>query len=200
MVEYYLSGVSILLVSVVGVCLNIVSGLVLKFRQRDINQTLRDLLVFLALVNSVFLVLVVMVFSLPQFSSSYSSNVLPYIVPTVLPCTSGAMTGAIPWCVFLSCSIILYREGKGGNNIVLCVAIIQLACHAPRTTIDISDIYQSYHNINYYINHTILVDISHLLLTISASITVCIFTIQVCIINQVRSFLSLLFRDIISVK
>jgi len=61
---------------------------------------------------------------------------------------------------------------------VLCVAIIQLACHAPRTTIDISDIYQSYHNINYYINHTILVDISHLLLTISASITVCIFAIQ----------------------
>ena len=96
MVEYYLSGVSILLVSVVGVCLNIVSGLVLKFRQRDINQTLRDLLVFLALVNSLFLVLVVMVFSLPQFSSSYSSNVLPYIVPTVLPCTSGAMTGQCP--------------------------------------------------------------------------------------------------------
>ena len=96
MVEYYLSGVSILLVSVVGVCLNIVSGIILKSRQRNINQTLRDLLVFLALVNSVFLVLMVMVFSLPQFSSSYSSNVLPYIVPTVLPCTSGAMTGQFP--------------------------------------------------------------------------------------------------------
>ena len=93
MVEYYLSGVSVLLVSVVGVIANIVSGLVIKSRQRDINQTLRDLVVFLALVNSVFLVLMVMVFSLPQFSSTYSNNVLPYIVPTVLPCTSVAMTG-----------------------------------------------------------------------------------------------------------
>ena len=96
--------------------------------------------------------------------------------------------------------VLYYFVLQGGYNIVLCVAIIQLACHAPRTTIDISDIYQSYHNINYYINHTILVDISHLLLTISASITVCIFAIQVCIINPVCSFIILHFRDIISVE
>ena len=100
MVEYYLSGVSILVVSGVGVFANIVSGLVIKSRQRDINQTLRDLVVFLALVNSVFLVLMVMVFSLPQFSSTYSNNVLPYIVPTVLPCTSVAMTGQ---CLSMVC-------------------------------------------------------------------------------------------------
>jgi len=116
MVEYYLSGVSILLVSVVGVCLNIVSGLVLKFRQRDINQTLRDLLVFLALVNSVFLVLVVMVFSLPQFSSSYRSNVLPYIVPAVLPCTSGAMTGSLYLVIALCVETVLTRPGIAMGN------------------------------------------------------------------------------------
>ena len=102
MVEYYLSGVSILVVSGVGVLVNVVSGLVIKSRQRDINQTLRDMVVFLALVNSVFLVLMVMVFSLPQFSSTYSNNVLPYIVPTVLPCTSVAMTGQCV-CVSMVC-------------------------------------------------------------------------------------------------
>ena len=96
MVEYYLSGVSIFVVSIVGVSGNIVSGHVLRTRQRDTHQTLRDLLMFLAGVNSVFLVLVVMVFSLPQFSSSYRNYVLPYIVPTVLPCTSVAMTGQCP--------------------------------------------------------------------------------------------------------
>ena len=96
MVKYYMSGVSILLVSIVGVSGNIVSGLVLKTRHRDLTQTLRDLLVFLAGVNTVFLVLVVMVFSLPQFSSSYRNYVLPYIVPTALPCASVAMTGQCP--------------------------------------------------------------------------------------------------------
>ena len=100
MVEYYLSGVSILLVSGVGVIANIVSGLVLKSRQRDINRTLGDLVMFLALVSSVFLVLMVMLFSLPQFFSSYSNNVLPYIAPTVLPCTSVAMTGQ---CLSMVC-------------------------------------------------------------------------------------------------
>ena len=93
MVEYYVSGVSILLVSVVGVSGNIVSGILLQTRHKDTNQTVTDLLLCLALLNSVFLVMVVMVFSLPQFSSHYSDFVLPYLVPSVLPCTSVAMTG-----------------------------------------------------------------------------------------------------------
>ena len=63
MVEYYLSGVSILLV---------------------------------------FLVMMVVLFSLPQLFSSYSNNILPYIVPTVLPCTSVAMTGQCV-CVSMVC-------------------------------------------------------------------------------------------------
>ena len=45
MVEYYVSGVCILLVSIVGVSANILSAIVLKTRQIDTNQTLRDLLV-----------------------------------------------------------------------------------------------------------------------------------------------------------
>ena len=94
MVEYYVSGVCILLVSIVGVSANILSAIVLKTRQIDTNQTLRDLLVCLAMVDSVFLVMVVMVFSLPHFSSYYSDFVLPYIVPSLLPCTSVALTGS----------------------------------------------------------------------------------------------------------
>ena len=91
--EYYLSGVSILLVSVLGLSGNIVSGLVFKCRHRDTSQTFTDLLVWLAVIDSVFLVLVLLVFSLPQLSSHYSDWILPHIVPTVLPCTSVAMTG-----------------------------------------------------------------------------------------------------------
>ena len=93
LVEYYVSGVCILLVSVMGVSANILSSIVLKTRQIDTNQTLRNLLVWLAMVDSVFLVMLVMVFSLPHFSSYYRDFLLPYIVPSVLPCTSGAMTG-----------------------------------------------------------------------------------------------------------
>ena len=93
MVEYCVSGVSILLMSVVGVIGNIVCGLLMRSRQKESNQTVRDLLVCLAMVDSVFLVLVVILFSLPQFSSHYRDFVIPYIVPSVLPCTSVAMTG-----------------------------------------------------------------------------------------------------------
>jgi len=116
MVEYYLSGVSILVVSVVGVSGNIVSGHVLRTRQRDTHQTLRDLLMFLAGVNSVFLVLVVMVFSLPQFSSSYRNYVLPYIVPTALPCASVAMTGSIYLVIALSVERVLTMPGVAMGN------------------------------------------------------------------------------------
>ena len=76
------------------------------------------------------------------------------------------------------------------------IVIIQLLSHAPRIALDLCDIHDSYHNINYYMNHTILEDISHLLLTISASFTVSIFTSQVSIINQVCSFINLNFRTI----
>ena len=76
------------------------------------------------------------------------------------------------------------------------IVIIQLLSHAPRIYLDICDIYDSYHKINYYMGHTILEDISHLLLTISASITVSVFTSQVSIINQDCSFISLNFRTI----
>ena len=93
LLEYYLSGVSILIVSVVGLSGNIVSGLVFKCRHRDTNQTFTDLLVWLAVIDSVFLVLVLLLFSLPQLSSYYSDWILPHLVPTVLPCTSVAMTG-----------------------------------------------------------------------------------------------------------
>ena len=93
LLEYYLSGVSILIVSVVGLSGNIVSGLVFKCRHRDTNQTFTDLLVWLAVIDSIFLVLVLLLFSLPQLSSHYSDWILPHIVPAVLPCTSVAMTG-----------------------------------------------------------------------------------------------------------
>ena len=91
--EYYVSGVGILLVSVVGVSGNIVSGVILKKRQRDTTQTFSDLLVWLAVIDTVFLVLVFLLFSLPHFSSHYSSWLLPYIAPVALPCSVIAMTG-----------------------------------------------------------------------------------------------------------
>ena len=93
LLEYYLSGVSILIVSVVGLSGNIVSGLLFKCRHRDTNQTFTDLLVWLAVIDSVFLVFVLLLFSVPHLSSHYSDRTLPHIVPTVIPCTSVAMTG-----------------------------------------------------------------------------------------------------------
>jgi len=276
MVEYCVSGVSILLMSLVGVIGNIVCGIVMRSRQKESNQTVRDLLVCLAMVDSVFLVLVVILFSLPQFSSHYRDFVIPYIVPSVLPCTSVAMTGSlylvvslcvervlampgismgnkgallgyilptalfaifynlpkffalstrhledengfmpyihptsfqqnqeysyfvlgadliflgiVPMCVLLSCVALLYRGGGYSNIYVYVIVAIQLASHAPRNALNICDIYQSYNNNNNNNNHALhphwLLDISHLLLTISSSITVIIFTAQERLISS----------------
>ena len=93
--EYYLSGLGILGVSVVGVSCNIVSGIALRAKQINTNQTLTDLLFSLAMLSTIFLVLLLMLFSVPQLSSYYSNHVLPYIVPTLLPCTKIVMTGDI---------------------------------------------------------------------------------------------------------
>jgi len=296
LVEYYVSGLCIMVVSVVGVSGNIVSGLIMRARQRDTSQTLRSLLLWLAMLSSLFLVLVVMMFSLPQFSPHYSQYVLPYIVPTVLPATSTVMTGSlylvmslciekvltmpgrnmgnkgaflgyilptalfstfynlpkffeystqfmeegsavipyihpttfrqnedysfyvlgadliflglVPLTVFLICSILLYLGGGDTNNIVVyTIVIIQIASHAPRTGLNICDIYQSYNNNNNNNNnntmhHPWLLDISHLLLTISSSVTVIIFIAQeqLCrpkIKGDIHTVLSLYRQDII---
>ena len=91
--EYYVSGVGILIVSLVGVSGNIVSGAILRKRQRDATQTFSDLLIWLSVTDTVFLTLVLLIFSLPHFSSQYSSWILPNIAPFVLPCSFIAMTG-----------------------------------------------------------------------------------------------------------
>jgi len=116
LVEYYVSGVCILLVSVMGVSANILSSIVLKTRQIDTNQTLRNLLVWLAMVDSVFLVMLVMVFSLPHFSSYYRDFLFPYIVPSVLPCTSGAMTGSLYLVISLCVERVLAMPRIALNN------------------------------------------------------------------------------------
>ena len=91
--EYYVSGVGILIVSVVGVSGNIVSGVILRKRQRDTTQTFSDLLIWLSVTDTAFLILVFLIFSLPHFSPHYSSWVFPYIAPVALPCSAIAMTG-----------------------------------------------------------------------------------------------------------
>jgi len=100
--EYYVSGVGILIVSVVGVSGNIVSGVILRKRQRDTTQTFSDLLIWLSVTDTAFLILVFLIFSLPHFSPHYSSWVFPYIAPVALPCSAIAMTGSVYTVVGLS--------------------------------------------------------------------------------------------------
>jgi len=92
-------------------------------------------------------------------------------------------------CILLSCVALLYRGGGYSNIYVYVIVAIQLASHAPRNALNICDIYQSYNNNNNNNNnHALhphwLLDISHLLLTISSSITVIIFTAQERLISS----------------
>jgi len=114
--EYYVSGVGILIVSLVGVSGNIVSGVILRKRQRDTTKTFSDLLVWLAGIDTVFLVLVFLLFSLPHFCSHYSSWLLSYIAPVVLPCSFIAMTGSVYTVLALAIERYLTLSGHTQGN------------------------------------------------------------------------------------
>jgi len=123
----------------------------------------------------------------------FTSGIMPYIHPTSFEQDQnynyfvlGAdliFLGIVPMCVLLSSITLLYMGGVYSNIVVYVIVVIQIACHAPRNILNTCDIFYLPHNNNNNNNNDTfyphwLLDISHLLLTISSSITVSLFTAQ----------------------
>ena len=120
--EFWIVGVMITVVSMVGIIGNIICILMFQYKRLNINRTFASLLKWLAVIDSIFLVnikwilsfiptpphplqpskpkpfsliLQVMcfsVFSLPVLSQYYKIWIFPYILPSLLPPTSISLT------------------------------------------------------------------------------------------------------------
>jgi len=106
--EFYINGVAILVVASLGICGNILSLLLFTFRRLRMNPTFTGLLIWLAILDSLFLVCVVAIFSLPTLSASYKTWVLPLLLPSLLPVTSIMLTASVYTVVCLSLERLLH--------------------------------------------------------------------------------------------
>jgi len=285
--EYYLCGWGILCWAIFGLLGNTFSILILKYRKVKMNQTFTNLLVWLAAIDSIFLVCVTLSFCLPSLSPSYKSSVFPLILPSLLPLTSVALStsvycvvaltlerylhiarpqasnkgsffgyilpvmvfsllynapkffeftteytrnknrelvphvratdfrknvdyslyvlgsnfifmGLLPFLLLTSLTILhslrvkrYYHVGERGYEsmavLLYSIVVVQLVCHAPRTGLNIFEIYQAMTGGSLSLSHPWLVDLSHLLLTISSASNVIIFTVQD---NRFRSLIT----------
>ena len=68
-----------------------------------------------------------------------------------------------------------------------CMVVTMTAFHAPRTALNVYEIYESYYTIITTMPYPWLVDMSHLLLVISSSVNVFIFSVQVSISMNIQA-------------
>jgi len=104
--EFYINGVAILVIASLGILGNILS--LLLFKRLKMNPTFTGLLVWLAILDSLFLVCVLAMFSLPSLSLSYKTWVLPLLLPSLLPVTSIMLTASVYTVVCLSLERLLH--------------------------------------------------------------------------------------------
>jgi len=278
LLEYYLCGWGILCCTIFGILGNISTILTLKYRNVQMNQTFTTLLVWLAAIDSTFLVLVTFAFSLPSLSPSYKSLVFPLVLPSLLPLTSTTLSASVYCVVAITVERYLFlarpsHSNKGsffgyilpvlvfsliynapkffefrteylenesrelvphvratefrknvdysfyvlGSNfifmsvlpfsILICltalhshrasqyfstgerwdqsmsallysIVVVELVCHAPRTALNMFEIYQAMTGGSMSLAHPWVVDLSHLLLAISSASSLIIFTVQ----------------------
>lgn len=106
--EFYINGIAILAIASLGILGNVLSLMLFTFRRLKMNPTFTGLLIWLAILDSLFLVCVLAMFSLPSLSHSYKTWVLPLLLPSLLPVTSIMLTASVYTVVCLSLERLLH--------------------------------------------------------------------------------------------
>ena len=86
---------AIILIAGLGVIGNIASIFLLATSKMWMKPTFTSLLVWLAVLDSLFLVLVVLVFSLPELSLTYKLRVFPHMLSSLLPLAAITLTASV---------------------------------------------------------------------------------------------------------
>jgi len=115
-IEFWVVGIMITVVSVAGILGNIICILMFQYQTLNMTQTFASLLKWLAVIDSLFLVFCLMVFSLPVISQHYKIWIFPYVLPSLLPCTSIALTGSLYCVIALSFERYFSISNSGQQN------------------------------------------------------------------------------------
>jgi len=116
LLEFYICGCAILLCAVIGLSGNAACIFLFKFRKMKMNPTFTNLIVWLALIDSLFLVLISLSFSLPSLSPQYKKWIFPTILPSLLPLTSVTLTGSVYCVVALALERYLHLTRPSCSN------------------------------------------------------------------------------------
>jgi hypothetical protein len=134
LLEFYICGCGILSCAVFGLFGNISTILMLKYRTIQMNQTFTNLIVWLAVIDSLFLVrnkksvdnylnrkinlqvFVSLSFSLPSLSPLYKERIFPLILPSLLPLTSVTLSGSVYCVIALAVERYLHLSRPQASN------------------------------------------------------------------------------------
>lgn len=95
MVEFYINGCALLITSIFGIIGNVICIALLQFKSSRLNPTFSNLISWLAIIDSMFLIFVLLTFSLPSLSTEYKTWVFPTVLPSTLPLTSITLTASL---------------------------------------------------------------------------------------------------------
>jgi len=138
MLEYYLCGCAILVCSILGILGNTVCILVFKLKRISNSSTFTNLIVWLAVIDLVFLILVTLTFSLPSLCAQYKSVIFPIILPSLLPLTSVTLTCSVYCVVTLALERYLHLSTPTHSNrgsffgYILPVMVFSLFYNGPK--------------------------------------------------------------------
>merc|ERR1711971_818205 len=107
-VEFYLKGVATITVATFGILGNLISIRVASVGSLGWNPTFARLLIWLALLDSLFLVCVILLFGLPTVSTEFSNKILPVLFPSLLPVASIMLTASVYTVVCISIERLLH--------------------------------------------------------------------------------------------
>jgi len=94
-IEFYINGCAIMVIAVLGNIGNVVCISLLQCKNSKLNPTFSNLITWLAVIDSLFLVSLSLTFSLPYLSEEYKKWIFPVLLPSSLPLTCIALTASL---------------------------------------------------------------------------------------------------------
>jgi len=131
--SFVIEGCMLPLISLPGIIGNIVCLFVLSSKAVDLQPSFANILKCLSCWDIIFLTGVNLIFCLPHHSSTYSSRVLPHMVPIALPLTQIALTGSLYTVVAVALERYYsickpfktnYADSKNGLVVIIIIVVV----------------------------------------------------------------------------
>ena len=135
---YYIEGVGILCVGIIGIIINLLATrLLLRTKRR---HTFHNLLLTLTLYDLLQIVFSIICFALPQLSLSYRNNIFIYVIPFMIPLAQITLSGSsfttvtltIERYISLCAPYLRYTHGIKTAHYIVPVLVFSTLYNSPR--------------------------------------------------------------------